>query len=363
MIQTSNRNQRGMAAIIVTLVMMVIISLIVVGFATVSRREQRQSIDQQLSTQAFYAAESGIDDARSVIKDALAAGTVPANKTTCTDATGGYPTGDATKLDETNQVSYSCLKVDATPKSLIYSGVSDNSIVVPVKTTAPLDSIQITWQPSSPPTGTPNDCPVGTTAVFTPLPQWNCKYGVLRTDVVAASGSLTRAGLQSNALTGFFVPSRSGGAGNISYAADKGKPNTVAANCDVAAYTTCRAIIDNLGGGTNFMLRISSIYKTSNIVVTANQSGNPVGISGAQAVIDATGKAQDVLRRIQVRMPLTVASDGSIPNYAIQTNSAICKRFQLSPTYFRIPGDIENGITEQRDTSNPMCNPTSDGTP
>ena len=49
---TERAKQRGMASIIITMITMVIITLIVLGFATLSRREQRQSLDRQLSTQA-----------------------------------------------------------------------------------------------------------------------------------------------------------------------------------------------------------------------------------------------------------------------------------------------------------------------
>src|SRR5262245_28445627 len=53
-------NQSGMAAIIVTLIIMIVLSLITLGFARIVNREQRQVADRQLNTQAFYAAESGV---------------------------------------------------------------------------------------------------------------------------------------------------------------------------------------------------------------------------------------------------------------------------------------------------------------
>lgn len=56
-------NQEGMVAIITTMVIMVVVTLVVSSFALIVRREQQQSLDRQLSTQAFYAAESGISAA------------------------------------------------------------------------------------------------------------------------------------------------------------------------------------------------------------------------------------------------------------------------------------------------------------
>src|SRR5690349_5561347 len=97
----SASRQSGMASIVITMVTMVVISLIVIGFATISRREQRQSLDQLLSSQAFYAAESGIEDATAIIKSTLASGSTPTNKSDCTtnDPSGtNYPTGAQTTV-------------------------------------------------------------------------------------------------------------------------------------------------------------------------------------------------------------------------------------------------------------------------
>lgn len=61
-------NQQGIVAIVVTIILMVILTLIVLSFAKISRREERDALDRQLSTQAFYAAESGIDYAKSKLE-------------------------------------------------------------------------------------------------------------------------------------------------------------------------------------------------------------------------------------------------------------------------------------------------------
>ncbi|HET6924792.1 MAG TPA: pilus assembly PilX N-terminal domain-containing protein, partial [Candidatus Saccharimonadales bacterium] len=61
--QSIRGDERGMVSIMVTLVMIIVITLIVIGFAQVVRRNQRETLDRQLSTQAYYAAETGINDA------------------------------------------------------------------------------------------------------------------------------------------------------------------------------------------------------------------------------------------------------------------------------------------------------------
>jgi Tfp pilus assembly protein PilX/uncharacterized protein YegL len=354
------RRQAGMASIIVTMITMVVISLIVLGFATLSRRDQRETLDQQLSAQAFYAAESGVEDARKVIQSALRDGRPLVNKEEClTNNPGGnYPTGVGTVLDDFNEVSYTCLKVDASPQAAKYDGVGDDYVVIPIKTNQPISRLEITWQPVSQPAGTPASCPATTSNVFSPQTSWPCGYGILRSDIIATAGGLTTAGLQSGMLTGYFVPTKVGAVGQLSYQDDRAKPNILAGDCDTVAYTVCKATVTNLGANTEFMLRISSLYHASNIAATAYQGSNALSIDGAQAVIDATGRAHDVLRRVQVRLPISAGSHGSAPAYAMYSNSSICKRFQVSRTYLNIPADIVN-----KDNSNPMCVQLSNGVP
>src|SRR5688572_1479839 len=111
------QKEAGMVAIMVTMILMIVISLIVLGFAQISRRNQRQTLDRQLSTQAFYAAETGINDAAELIKGA--SGVVP-DKPDCASSGGGFYTLTPT-IDATNNVEYTCLTVDPSPESLVYS--------------------------------------------------------------------------------------------------------------------------------------------------------------------------------------------------------------------------------------------------
>ncbi len=51
--KTLSSDERGLAAVVVTVFVMIILSLVVLAFSQVARREQRQALDRQLSTQAF----------------------------------------------------------------------------------------------------------------------------------------------------------------------------------------------------------------------------------------------------------------------------------------------------------------------
>ena len=356
-------NQSGMAAILITMITMVVISLIVLGFAIISRREQTNTLDQQLSTQAFYAAESGVEDAQNVIQAALQAGKSVPGKDDCdtntADFTGipkQYPVGAGTVIDSAHNVSYSCLLVDPTPSSLSYTGVGTDNVVVPLNAPDTIDKIVITWKPSTAPTGSPSACPSSTSNSFSQQAKWACEYALLRMDLVPTAGSLSRGWLASSTLAAFFEPTNQAASGQISYSGNTGDPNIVAGNCNLGSYTQCTATITGLPGVKNIALRLASMYRSSDLTVAAYHGSTALSISGSQATIDVTGKANDVLRRIQVRIPIGVTSKS--PSFAIQSNGALCKRFKVTPGYFSIPGDIVDP-----DTNNNMCVQQTDGTP
>ena len=108
---TIRRDESGLAAITVTLIILGIVTLITVGFATLMRREQRQALDRQLSTQAFYAAESGVNLARKAIDADLAVSETPETYSNCSDS-------PIVNYDLGNNASVSCVLADLTPTEL-----------------------------------------------------------------------------------------------------------------------------------------------------------------------------------------------------------------------------------------------------
>ena len=357
----SAASQQGMASIVITMVTMVVISLIVLGFATISRREARQTLDQSQSTQAFYAAESGVEDVRKAIKTQMAAGLPVQAKNSCTTNDGGatfatgaaYPVGDAMTVDATNNTAYTCLQVDPTPESLEFDGVNSDSTVVPLTAASgTIRRVEVVWRPNTT-TGSPSVCPATITDQFTPQSSWACAYGVMRVDVSPTDATMTRASLASASYGAYFQPVNYSSPGTDSYSGNTNTPRLVAANCDTTSYKTCKAVIDQLPGLTSLSLRISSIYQPSSVQITAYDNngvaGSPVRITGVQAEIDATGKATDVLRRIKVRLPL-LNSATLVPSSAITSNGSICKRFETATGYVNFPASMASV-----DTSNSMC--------
>jgi hypothetical protein len=346
---TLRHSEQGMVAIVTTLVLMLVISLIVLGFAQISRRNHRESLDRQLSTQAFYAAESGVNEARQLIRQAVQAGQPVQEKTTCT-GTGGsafYSSLDP-DIDPTHSVKYSCLLVDPAPKTLRFSDIGTTSSVVPIISFdgSNISNLKLDWQ-SKAISGTPTTgCPTTIANVFTPATSWSCGYGVLRFDLVPTAGVLNIDTLNDNTMTTFAVPLSSGGTATIPFSVPASNVNNkIGVRCTNAG---CSLTITGLSQN-NYHLRISSLYKDVGLQVSATgATGNQIRIAGAQAVIDATGKAQDVLRRIQVNIPYTSTSENQLSDYAIETQGSLCKRYSVMQGFLSIDG---SGIT----STNPLC--------
>lgn len=350
--KNSPQNQKGMVSITVTVVFIMVISLVVLGFSQTARRNSRETLDRQLSSQAFYAAETGVNDAMNKISGLVEEGHPVPDQTECktsqyTKNNGVIGTADA-------GVSYSCLLVDPTPPSLHYDNITDSSVMVPLNaTTGNLIENTFEWRPTVNPAAGANlaSCPSPNS-----LPRasdWTsvCPFGMLRLELMrvdqATLSDPVEAAKQSMVL---FVYPRPGDVNNpktIVYdagatpgnniygtGASQGMTETGSCGNDSDGNLVCKIKITGLNF-TSAYARVKTLYANAeNLQVYANGENT---FSRSQVVIDATGKSQDVLRRIQVRMSLIGGSSRTNKNgfsdYAVQSADSICKQYEVSPTF------------------------------
>ncbi len=354
--QKSRLGQLGMASILVTMVLMVVMSLIVLGFAQVSRRNQREALDNQLTKQAYYAAETGVNDYSKVIRAYLTANPnnpdlTQLNKTSCGKvvASSVYASINSGNLNSTD-VQYTCVLVTANPTSLSYSSVSSTK-VIPINSATALDKLTITWQTTQTNLASPTaNCPAASSIGQLPnVVNWTCGLGILKIDLVPITGTIAMQNLMADAMTALLVPTKPSatGSGTLSYSgsgsnqyggiANQGAE--VAAKCD---NTNCSVTITGLTT-TGYYLRVSNIYQAAALQVSGYGSSAPttqLPLVGAQVLIDATGKAQDVLRRVQIRIPVNATSASSTFDSAIQTTQSLCKQFETSTTQASNPSSL-----------------------
>lgn len=351
------KNEAGLVAIIVASIIMVILSLITLGFARLMQREQRQALDRSLSTQAFYAAESAINDAVQKIQDKTAPYTD--NKTDCTQGTSPF-TG---KIDTTRDVNYSCLLIDQTPPSLEYSevGIYDfKTIPIQAESGENIASVKVAWDDSKLPdtdlvnkaSTTPkfSDCTASDLAklpIVSGVSGWSkVSPGMLQVDLIPADPPLSRQGLIDKTLHLFLYPCASG-TNAIDYAnhtAANAKGQIVPVRCTATgAPRDCELAINMTVAEANikYYVRIKSLYSPSGVSIRVfNSAPTQLAISKSQVLVDATGRVGDVLRRVQVRVPAYTTY--KIPDFVIKTTNSICKQLEIAPAVGSQPAIVNN---------------------
>lgn len=343
----------------VTLVMMIVITLIVLGFAEIARNEQRSTLDDQLSVQAYYAAESGINDARTIVNAAVSGGSAPASKTICGDQ-GSYQFNSTGQnaVDNAHGVSYTCVLVDPSPTTLTYN-VGYNSTVIPIITgSGSFGTLTLNWKVPAGFTGSASGCytalaSLNLNPVASGTGAWGCNYPMLRVDLLDANGGLSRNNWAAATSTMFFVPFNSNSVGNSVALGVHG--TAVPARCGA---TNCSVSITGLTG-TSYYMRVTTLYRT-NSFFTVTAGGK--AFSGAQATIDSTGKAQDVLRRVLVAVDLTDSNTYAIPSAGITTKDSICKRFTITNNSYAVYNDFSAGDDSPNSPSS-LCTQQTVGSP
>lgn len=357
--QNMQREQGGFASIIIALIMIVVLALLTLGFGQLSRREQTSALDRQLSNQAQYASESGINEVFEQIKTG--------HKLTKVDKCP-LKSPDTNKIGDSKYgVSYSCVLIDPGPGSLEYTNVpsregrstefdlSDSTGLDPVA-----DTITVEWQSTAGHTGfrpSPSD--------LLPATSWGANTpGVLQFSLtpILSSNGFQRDNLINNTFSTFMYPSSSAG-GSVPYSNDPAAyPQIISGACSAKSYNcsvTIKGLAKSTGGATSYAMHFLDLYDASDVRITAKNAGDhTLDFLNSQTLVDSTGKAQDVLKRIVVRIPLRA---DSITDFAIESRN-VCKRIKTYPSvkgtsdFYSLTGGAAD------DTHSPGCNPINDKT-
>lgn len=342
-------NQSGIASMVIVILIMTLLTLIVVSMTQNSNREQRQALDRQLNSQALYAAESGINDAKDyVVDNPLSA---PAKKTDCkptSDANqpaGEYFKGKKAQVGEDAVIKYSCVLYNRQPKEIILDNVdTDSPDIMPIEheNGQPISSLKISWKKKG---GGSGDVTTGQTNVHVfdtchstaqklVLPSaWpaECDAGILRVELMDPLAGNRQAFL-SEIYTAYLKPANNELSGEDTYTNGKGIINQGAlVNGICNNFDDCEFTITNINK-PKLYLNVRSLYMPNSVEISGiTTTGIPVEFVNAQMSVDSTGRANDILKRVSVRVPLSGLVGSLTPPFVIQTSTDLCKQLQLRP--------------------------------
>lgn len=337
-------DQQGMVSIIVSSVIVTILALIVLSFASIMRNAQQQALDKQLNAQAFYAAETAVND----VRQQLFAGTLNENIDTCDNAKSGSQQVTSDKVNANSSITseIGCVTVNVRPQKLTYDSVSlDRSKVASIN---PVDSSgnPVTLNTLSIVFSDPDGQTSYATKNLPPYSSWGNGPGMLRIEVIAVpSGSIDRTALRDNNRV-YFVNTGSSGSAPIGVDWSTTTVQSIANGCNSAS-NQCGIRITGLpvSGVRNYIVRLRSYYKPVSVEVTGTSSSGTVNFGNAQAIVDATGRSNDVVYRTREVIPLN--PDYDYPEYGVQAGD-LCKRIAADTTTV----SVEN---TGNSVNNPAC--------
>ncbi len=365
-------DQQGAVSLISVVIFIIIITIVIMAYLASALSQQRSAVNFDMSTRAYYSAESGIQDALRAFK-----ADPGLNRQGCQPFIGGDTQGRLgdTSLDASGKakdygLSYTCQIIDRTP-----TDVTGTTAPFPNQETAmfrlsPVTipdnggdyELRIRWakKPLS------DGSVAGTLPTYTArsnesqdLPQitaWrdgsNSFYPMLRVSLIShPKANISRDTIRQNVA--FLNPARD----NSSLEFKKSGTN---AGEGLVSNADCR---QSASGGSYFCektiklseydftadalyLRVGSIYAATDFEVALMKGNASVKLADVQATVDVTGRAKDVYRRVRQAFPIAGGYFvDTTPDAAVISAEGICKLFS---------------ITDKPEEFNSKCNPLTD---
>ncbi len=361
-------SERGAVSIFLVIFFAVLISVITMSFIGIVIRGADQSTNNDLSRSAFDSAQAGVEDAKRAIalysKECAANPGGPTcgsyttfiNNQTCgalpgfagvlgLHSTGGNEINVQGTENAALAQAYTCVNIVMNTPDYINSKQPYTSDVIPLKAVATANSsapvhpasFTLDWF-------THSDANLADSQAFSPrqtgvdqLPSegaWGLYTpALMRVELISYpdGAAITDAGLQASSKTLYLYPS-AGGATEVGFDTDVTPPasgNTppiVAINCSGGAGSTyaCSAKLD-LGTNQNktSFIRVTPLYKKTTFRLQLTDAF----FNGVQPIVDSTGRANDLFRRVQARVRLQ--NNIVYPEYAIDSGNTLCKDFSV----------------------------------
>lgn len=383
---TTNHKQAGAVSIFVVIFATLLMAIITVGFIRLMISEQQKAAESDLSQSAYDSALTGVEDAKRAIllyqsacnngapncavltnrlvSDQCNSGIrdIVLSNGSIADGVGGG-TGEVmiqqSENDRSLDQAYTCVKVQVDSPNYEGSLAENGSVLVPLIGTGSFNEVTVEWFDS---------IDAGGTAVNLPAAGPNSRKMIAKADWPTNRPALLRAGLmqfgtnftqdefdttkpnQSNANTVFLFPQRVGNAENDVIGLDPRYTNEATAGDlttldpkGLPVETKCETVVDGAagpyackmrlklpdpidGGDRTAYLRLSALYNKSNFRLTLSRDGTDVNFKGVQAVVDSTGRANDLFRRVESRIDL-IDTTFPYPDAALDLGGNLCKNF------------------------------------
>ncbi|AGL62368.1 hypothetical protein L336_0665 [Candidatus Saccharimonas aalborgensis] len=390
---TIREQQRGAVSLFIVIFAALLIMVLTIGFIRMMIQEQKQALNDDLSQSAYDSAVTGVEDAKRVLRacqqdsTSVACTALDAHKcSTITDAQVVSGSGETTiktngSSDTSLNQAYTCVKIFRQTDDNIGDLTAGTSKVIRMKATAPFSYFTVEWMLKGKPGGEDSSdltAPTSSVPVISLPPRsgWSSNSpSLLRVqallppnassvDRAAMDGAMPDPANPGNSIyiasTTFLRPSNVSASQNAlgTTASIGSQPRApadlnahveslspIAVSCSKAGYLggayACKAAFKVSytvpAGSTVAFLRLSSIYRDTSYRValyTSELDQTLVQFDGVQPLVDSTGRANNVYRRVESRIEPGVAGTGALPypENAVDVTGSFCKDFYITNT-------------------------------
>lgn len=369
------RNEYGAVSLFIVVFAALLITVVTVSFIRIMVREQQQATAVDLSQSAYDSAQAGVEDAKRAIlrykticasgdsrsQDCIDAKTIigssECNKSlenivTITDSEVKVQQTSGTQSIDLDQ-AYTCVKIVLDTDNYVGRLDQDSTKLIPLFGVSDFDSIRIDWFSANDLQNGAIDVDVPSFSSGTPLllqENWVSSLTPNRPPVMRAqliqfgSSGFVLSDFDggkndpntSNTSTLFLYPSSIVASIN-SFSDDvrmtpPSSPVPVHCNSTLGAggYSCSTTIvlpnpID--GGGRTAYLNLNSLYKGSSYQVTLLSGSSVVKFNAVQPIVDSTGRANDLFRRVESRIE---TASGAYPEAGVSVTGSFCKNFSVT---------------------------------
>jgi Tfp pilus assembly protein PilX len=368
----TNQSQRGAVSIFIVIFTALLVTIVTTSFVQLMLGNQKQATDNDLSQSAYDSALAGVEDAKRALvklKECQQKGggsgcnslKAALNSLKCEslDAAGvaDFVNGEVpvqASSPDLNQ-AYTCVTVQVTTKwyeGELANADTGDSVVIPLDGVGDPDDlkqIRVSWFSR-------DDLDTGASPTFDNMPldlpassAWPATQPpVLRTQLIQFSkgtidlGEFSKAGTK-DAKTLFLYPALTpGGSDTANYNTDTRrdasgrngpKPVTCQANLAVnkPGYL-CSVTIDLPDiADREAYLQLAAYYNGTHYKVELLGDGGVIDFDGVQPIVDSTGRADDLFRRVKARVLVSNAGNPSTyPDAALSLGKNLCKDFFIT---------------------------------
>lgn len=362
--------QSGAVSLFAVIFGAMLLTIVTIGFMRLMIMDQRQSSNNDLSQSAYDAALAGVEDAKRVVRAAQTGniqavgvlnGPINCNMVAASGVVGGSISGDTiiqtgTGAGKRFDQAYTCVKITMKSQDFIYKSIEDKSQLIPLRATSSFNKISIEWyrRDDESNLGSANavNTEISTTGELPARNSWHSNTPqLMRVQLINPGPTFNLSTLDTTGVTSFFRPNvlRSDVAGQDGTAvssktsdrprATDGNEHNNGTNIVSCSKTfkfsgeySCKAVIDVdeiAAGGETAFLRLTSIYKGGSVKVSLQKTdGTIVNFDGVQPIVDSTGRASNLFRRVEAR--LQIGDDFAYPDNAIELKNSLCKDFSVS---------------------------------